>query len=103
MINRQIFSLPDKFSQLSSHNSKRRRTLHKMRLLTGLLAYGVSADGIPQYGPTRGDRCLTPRDNDSGKYTMQRAIESFNYIEAECLKIGQNASLSKVLLKIFRL
>ena len=74
-----------------------------MRLLTGLLAYGVSADGIPQYGPTRGDRCLTPRDNDSGKYTMQRAIESFNYIEAECLKIGQNASLSKVLLKIFRL
>ena len=62
-----------------------------MRLLPGLLAIGVSADGIPQYGPTRGDRCLSPGEDDAGKYTMQRAIQSFNTIEAECSKIGKNA------------
>ena len=63
-----------------------------MRLLPGLLAIGVSSDGIPQYGPTRGDRCLSPSDDDSGKYTMRRAVESFNTIEAECKsKIGKNA------------
>lgn len=71
-----------------------------MRLLTGLLAYGVHADGIPQYGPTRGDGCLTPRDDDSGKFTMQKAIESLNMIEANCFEIGKNATLSKVLLSV---
>ena len=88
MINRQIFSLSDKFSNFSSTYPQRRGPSNKMRLLPGLLAVGVMADGIPQYGPTRGDRCLTSRDDDSGKYTMERAIESFNTIEAECSKIG---------------
>ena len=61
-----------------------------MRLLPGLLALNVSAQGIPQYGPMRGDRCLSPGDDDTGKYTMQNSIESFNTIEEMCLRTGEN-------------
>ena len=57
-----------------------------MRLLPGLLTIGVSARGIPQYGPTRGDRCLTPNEDDTGKYTMNYSIESENAIVSECEK-----------------
>ena len=64
-----------------------------MRLLSGLLAIGVSAQGIPKYGPTRGDSCLSPGESELGKYTMRYSIESYNAIEADCLKIGKNTSL----------
>lgn len=64
-----------------------------MRLLSGLLAIGVSAQGIPKYGPTRGDSCLSPGESELGKYTMRYSIESYNAIEAECkLKTGKNTS-----------
>ena len=59
-----------------------------MRLLPGLLLIGASANGIPQYGPTRGDQCLSPRDDQTGKYTMQFSMESFNTIETECARTG---------------
>ena len=61
-----------------------------MRLFPGvLLTVGVSAQqqvykGIPQYGPTRGDRCLSRRDDEAGKYTMQNSDQSYNQIEEEC-------------------
>lgn len=57
-----------------------------MRLLPGLIAIGASFDGIPQYGPTSGDRCLSPSDDDTGRYTMQYSHESHNVIEYECRK-----------------
>ena len=43
-----------------------------------------SKAGIPDYGPTRGDRCLSSRDDDTGKYTLQFSTESQNLVEAEC-------------------
>ena len=55
-----------------------------MRLLPGLFAIGVSAEGIPQYGPTRGDRCLSQGDDETGRYTMQFSSESENFIQSEC-------------------
>lgn len=61
-----------------------------MRLLPGLLALNVSAQGIPQYGPMRGYWCLSPEDDDTGKYTMKYSIESFNRIEEECRRLGKN-------------
>merc|ERR1712131_538927 len=36
----------------------------------------------------RGERCLSPGDDDIGKYTMQDSIESFNTIEEKCLRTG---------------
>ena len=44
----------------------------------------IQSGGIPQYGPTRGDRCLSPRDDETGRYTMRRSLESYNTIEQEC-------------------
>jgi len=59
-----------------------------MRLLPGLLTVGVSAQngfsGIPQYGPTSGDRCLSDQDDQTGKYTMQYSIEPYNAIFEQC-------------------
>ena len=69
-----------------------------MRLLSGLLAIGVSAQGIPKYGPTRGDSCLSPGESELGKYTMRYSIESYNAIEAECLKTGKNTSIILIFL-----
>ena len=65
-----------------------------MRLLPGLITIGVSAqNGIPQYGPTSGDRCLSDRDDQTGKYTTQYSIESYNEIEERCNKTpGINTS-----------
>ena len=61
-----------------------------MRLLPGLLVIGVSAQGIPQYGPTRGDQCLSPGDDETGRYTMKNSIESYNTIEDACRDTGFN-------------
>lgn len=55
-----------------------------MRLLPGLLAIGVSADGIPQYGPTRGDSCISRGGDETGRYTMRYSSESENSIIPEC-------------------
>ena len=55
-----------------------------MRLLPGLLAIGVSADGIPQYGPTRGDSCLSRGGDETGRYTMHFSHESENSIVSKC-------------------
>ena len=67
-----------------------------MRLLPGLLVVGTSANGIPQYGPTSGDRCISDRDDQTGKYSMQNSIESFNDIEGRCNETpGMNTSNPK--------
>ena len=44
----------------------------------------IHSGGIPQYGPTRGDRCLSDRDDQTGKYTMQYSTESYHAIEQQC-------------------
>ena len=44
----------------------------------------IQSGRIPQYGPTRGDRCLSERDDQTGKYTMQYSIESINEIKYQC-------------------
>ena len=44
----------------------------------------TKSGGIPQYGPIRGDRCLSSGDDETGKYTMQHSHESFNTIEIRC-------------------
>lgn len=44
----------------------------------------IQSGGIPQYGPTKGDRCLSPRDDGIGQYTMRFSTESFNTIEQKC-------------------
>ena len=51
---------------------------------------GATKSGIAQYGPTRGDRCLSPRDDATGKYTMQYSTESFNTIEDRCDRSSGN-------------
>ena len=51
---------------------------------------GATKPGIPQYGPTRGDECLSRGDDETGKYTMQYSIESLNYIEDKCRKTPGN-------------
>ena len=65
-----------------------------MRLFPGLLIVGVSAQnsrisqdsGIPQYGPTDGDRCLSRRADDAGRYTMKYSHQSYNKIVHDCEK-----------------
>ena len=51
---------------------------------------GATKSGVPQYGPTRGDSCLSPGGDDTGKYTMQHSEESENRIMAECEKSPGN-------------
>ena len=50
----------------------------------------TKSEEIPQYGPTRGDKCLSPDDDDTGKYTMLRYYYSENTIMAECEKTSGN-------------
>ena len=51
---------------------------------------GATKSGIPQYGPTRGDRCLSPGDDETGKYTLQKSLQSFNTIEMDCRSSSGN-------------
>ena len=46
--------------------------------------------GIPQYGPTKGDRCISPGGDETGKYSMQRSLESYDVIAAECTRSSGN-------------
>ena len=62
--------------------------------------------GIPQYGPTNGDRCISPGGDETGKYSMQYSIESYDVIAADCTRSPGNAfenliTLSKKLLCSF--
>ena len=50
----------------------------------------TKSGGIPQYGPTRGDRCLSRGDDETGKYTMLHNNYSENSIMAECKKFPGN-------------
>ena len=47
--------------------------------------------GIPQYGPTKGDRCISPGGDESGKYSMQYSRESYDVIAAHCTRSPGNA------------
>ena len=47
--------------------------------------------GIPQYGPTNGDRCISPGGDETGKYSMQYSIESYDVIAADCTRSPGNA------------
>ena len=52
---------------------------------------GATKSGsIPQYGPTRRDRCLSPGDDETVRYTMQYSEESENAILAKCMEISGN-------------
>ena len=46
--------------------------------------------GIPQYGPTKGDRCISPGGDESGKYSMQYSRESYDVIAAHCTRSSGN-------------
>ena len=46
--------------------------------------------GIPHYGPTKGDRCISPGGDETGKYSMQNSIESYDVIAAECTRSSGN-------------
>ena len=45
---------------------------------------------IPQYGPTKGDRCISPGGDETGKYSMQYSIESYDVIAADCTRSSGN-------------
>ena len=47
--------------------------------------------GIPQYGPTKGDRCISPGGDETGKYSMQYSRESYDVIAAHCTRSPGNA------------
>ena len=64
------------------------------------------SEGIPQYGPTKGDRCIRPGGDETGKYSMQYSVESYEVIAAQCTRSPGNAfenfiTLSFESLKIF--
>ena len=44
----------------------------------------IDSGGIPQYGPTSGDRCLSRGDDEAGRYTMKYSHQSYNKIEKDC-------------------
>ena len=46
--------------------------------------------GLPQYGPTKGDRCISPGGDESGKYSMQHSRESYDVIAAHCARSPDN-------------
>ena len=46
--------------------------------------------GLPQYGPTEGDRCISPGGDESGKYSMQYSRESYDVIAAHCTRASGN-------------
>ena len=67
-----------------------------MRLFPGLLAIGATANGIPHYGPTSGDRCLSSRDDETGRYTLHKSNQSYNTILEKCnSKTGQNTTFER--------
>ena len=47
---------------------------------------------IPQYGPTRRDRCLSPGDDETGRYTMKFSSESENFMYSECKESPGNCA-----------
>ena len=58
---------------------------------SGAMKSGETKSGeIPQYGPTRGNKCLSPGDSQTDKYTMQHSDEDYNRIEADCEKSPGN-------------
>ena len=50
----------------------------------------TKSGGIPQYGPIRGDRCLSRGDDETVRYTMQFSSDSLNSIQSECEKSPGN-------------
>ena len=48
------------------------------------------AGRIPQYGPTKGDRCIRPGGDETGKYSMQYSLESYDVIAARCTRSPGN-------------
>ena len=58
----------------------------------------ATKSGIPQYGPTRGDRCLSSRDDEYGKYSLHRSFFSYNTIEDLCAK-SPGSELELLLIK----
>ena len=50
----------------------------------------IQSGGIPQYGPTSGDRCLSRGDDEAGKYTMKYSHPSYNLIKEECENTSGN-------------
>ena len=48
------------------------------------------SEGIPQYGPTKGDRCIRPGGDETGKYSMQYSLESYDVIAARCTRSPGN-------------
>ena len=50
----------------------------------------IQSGGIPPYGPTSGDRCLSYGDDQEGRYTMQYSHESLNIIVEDCEQASGN-------------
>ena len=53
---------------------------------------GATKSGIPQYGPTRGDMCLSSGDDETGRYTMKFSSESENFMYSECKESPGNCA-----------
>ena len=50
----------------------------------------IQSGEIPQYGPTQGDRCISPGGDETGKYSMQHSLESYGVIAAYCKRSPGN-------------
>ena len=62
---------------------------------------GATKSEIPQYGPTKGDRCLSSHDGKTGKYTMQKSMESPNTIQDLCHSTPGNLLELSLKLKVY--
>ena len=62
----------------------------------------TKSGGIPQYGPTRGDKCLRSGDDETGKYTLQFSSESEHFIQSECDESPGNCALASVDINSFQ-
>ena len=58
----------------------------------------IQSGEIPQYGPTQGDRCISPGGDETGKYSMQHSIESYGVIAAYCKRSPGNVFENLIIL-----
>ena len=58
----------------------------------------LQSGDIPQYGPTKVDRCISPGGDETGKYSMQHSIESYGVIAAYCKRSPGNVIENLIIL-----